>query len=114
GSGEPVTAATQFKQGSVYHLLVEGEDNYRSSDELRFDYRLSADGGLTYLNNWAVVGKIEGTRTLVLPIDPRFTNTLTLVLRADDGKFSSQRRLDFQVVAPSIGLGSPGFTTDPS
>src|SRR5690606_2611591 len=77
-TGETVTPATQFKQGSVYRFQVHGEDNYKSSEELRFSYRVSADGGLTFLNNWTAIQKRQSTHTFELGIDPRFTNSLTL------------------------------------
>ena len=113
-SGEVVSAATELTQGGSYQLLPSAEDNYVSNGKLSFSYRLSANGGLSWLNDWTVA-KSERDSPVWIPLSlgSTFSNSVTLLVRVSDGQRKSQKRFDIQVSQPSINLAEPGFVIAP-
>ncbi|HLD68355.1 MAG TPA: IPT/TIG domain-containing protein, partial [Pseudomonas sp.] len=106
-SGQPLTAATQLKSGNRYSLLASAQDNMQAADKLSFAYRLSADGGKTYRTDWIAIQK--GAFSIDLAGEYQ---GLSLLLRASDGRNSSERRFDAQVSAPTLRLRQ--FSTLPT
>ena len=105
--GQPLTAATQLKLGSRYALSVSAVDNVQASDKLGFSYRVSADGGQTWKTDWIAIQK--GQFNLDIQGDYQ---GFALLLRASDGRNTSERRFDAQVSAPDLTLGQ--FSTLPT
>jgi hypothetical protein len=108
-SGGEVTPATQFKRGNSYTLQLSAIDNYVDSDHIKFKYRLSSDGGLSYRTAWV---DVKG-REFQIDVDGTFSS-LQLLVRASDGSNSIERVFNAAVSDPAIDLGSPGFATDPA
>ena len=106
-TGAVINAASNFRQGTEYELLINAEDNYTVRNKLKVSYRVSTNGGLSYDTAWktAEYDSASNTNLLPLAVTDEFT-ALALRVRVSDERQFSEKEWVASVSGPSINLNA--------
>lgn len=110
-NGSYVESTTSLKRGAAYTFIPQAEDNYQTSAQLRYQYRVSFDGGLNFVNNWTQ------SEEFTLQV-PSYASNLVLKVRVTDASANAiEKNFHIVTVPASVQLSSnpqfPAFFTNP-